>query len=227
MLKGVIFDFDGVISDTESFIYNTWVALYRQYGFHLPISLWIQSVGTNEESFDPAKYLSQLMNQSISEERLSIKFNQSLENTKANLYPMPGVKDFLNDLTYHQLSLAIASSSSLLWVKSLLIQFGMDGFFQSISTREDVTITKPYPYLYQDAMKKMGLFPSQVVALEDSEHGIIAAKAAGIFTIAVKSPLSSYMRIDHADQVIPSLEGFLYNDLNNILRAPIQDDGIR
>jgi putative hydrolase of the HAD superfamily len=90
---------------------------------------------------------------------------------------------------------------------------GLRDYFATVVTQEQVPQTKPFPYLFEMAVKKMGLYPYQVIAIEDSPLGVTAAQAAGIFTIAVPNHLTRNLSIHHADMVLNSLADMPLDEL--------------
>jgi putative hydrolase of the HAD superfamily len=81
----------------------------------------------------------------------------------------------------------------------------MVDFFEIILTSDNVSQIKPHPELYLKAVEALGLKPSEAIAFEDSPNGIKAAKAAGLFCVAVLNPITRQLDTDHADLVIDSL----------------------
>ena len=80
--------------------------------------------------------------------------------------------------------------------------------FQVVRTREMVASAKPAPDLFLAALAGLGLEPHEAIVIEDSAHGVTAAKAAGLFTIAVPNPVTARLDLSAADRVVPSLAGF-------------------
>lgn len=102
--------------------------------------------------------------------------------------------------------LAIASSSSRPWVTVHLKNLGLLSYFHTICTQEDVPEVKPAPHLFTLALHRLGVHASEAIVVEDSPNGILAAKQAGIFCIAVPNPISSQLDLTGANLILPSLE---------------------
>jgi HAD superfamily hydrolase (TIGR01509 family) len=219
MIKGIIFDFDGTIVDTETPVFQSWSDIYREFNQILPFELWRTIVGTSDGKFDPLDYLKSKINQDVDIKRIKDK-EKALENILiAKTVPMPGVVSYLDDARKLGLILGIASSSSQEWVKTNLERMNLAGYFSAITTCEEVTLTKPYPYLFEKTLKKMRLYPYQVIAVEDSPLGVTAAKAAGIFTLAVPNNITREMKLDHADLVLNSLSELSLEELVTSITA--------
>ena len=119
---------------------------------------------------------------------------------------LPGVERYLADARRLGLKTAIASSSTSSWVTDHLERFGIHEHFDAILCREDVSLTKPDPELYRKALERLSVTAGEAIAFEDSSNGIRAAKAAGIFCVAVPNPLTADLDLRQADLRLPSLE---------------------
>ena len=205
MIKGFVFDFDGLILDTETPSYTSWNSIFAEYDETLPLAVWLLSVGTAINTFDPVDYLEKQKKQQL--DRPAILARQAeMEKEMILKQPiMPGVELFISEAKKMGYSLGVASSSPRAWVGGHLSRLGLIDQFETIVTQEDVVKTKPFPYLFEKAVKNLNLFPYQVIAFEDSGLGITAAKAAGIFTIAIPNQLTKNIKLDHADLVIESM----------------------
>jgi HAD superfamily hydrolase (TIGR01509 family) len=204
MLKGLIFDFDGLILDTETPAYQAWKKIYSQYGCTLPLNLWKSSIGTNDQYFDPLFYLHSISREVINDKKIVDVYRKLVEELVLKKQVLPGIFDLMKAAQKKQLKLAIASSSPINWVKKYTLLFGIHNFIDTYATKEDVKHTKPEPDLYIITLVKLGLDPKSVIALEDSSFGVMAAKKACIFTIAIPSNLTQHLDFSAADMVVPS-----------------------
>lgn len=215
MIKGIIFDFDGTIIDTETALFQAWDIVYQQNGQHLPVEQLRNTVGTADSNFDPAEYLSRKLSNTISVEILAAQ-ERAIEIDIINQKtPFPGVIDYLQEGRRLGLKLGIASSATNSWVNGHLERLGLAQYFDAITTQEEVTLTKPFPYLFEKTLKKLELYPYQVIAIEDSPFGVTSAQAAGIFAVAVPNEVTRPMKLDHADLVLESLAEVSLPDLIN------------
>ena len=197
-MEAIIFDFDGLILDTETPDYEAWKETYGSYGLEFPLDQWAKRVGTIAAHFDPYRHLEELLGRKLDREQTLLnQRNRNLEilSTKSL---RPGVEDYLNAAYRMRIRLAVASSSTQDWVMGHLSRFEIADHFNSIRTREDVARVKPHPDLYEATLETLGLKPSQAVAFEDSPNGIKAAKAAGIFCVAVPNDLTRLLDLDGA-----------------------------
>lgn len=219
MIKGIIFDFDGTLVDSETQIFKAWSETYSHFGQVLPFDLWVSIVGTNDGKFHPGDYLHSKLKQKNSLEEI-MKFETALENELIlQITTIPGVREYLATARQMGIKMGIASSASSEWVHDTMGRLGIASYFEAITTQEEVQLTKPYPYLFEKTLKKMDLYPYQVIAIEDSPFGITAAQAAGIFAVAVPNDITRSMSLDHADMVIQSLAEVTLPDLINRITA--------
>ena len=213
MIKALVFDFDGLILDTETAIFQSWQEIYRAHGCELPLKAWLENVGTMEETFDPFTSLEQRSGHSI-DRQLTLSYRQQRELELIQDEPvMPGVREYLEGARRLGLGVGLASSSSCDWVVGHLERLGLIGYFDAIAAGDDVTLTKPDPALYLTAVEWLGVNPGQAVAFEDSLHGLIAAKRAGLYCVAVPNQVTRHLDLEQADLRLDSLAEMSLVDL--------------
>lgn len=204
-IKGLLFDFDGLILDTEGPVYQSWRELFASFSGDLPLSLWVTIIGTNEMTFDPWEMLEKQHGKEIDRAAAASKRMQREVELVQQQPVMPGITAYLNESRRMGLKMGVVSSSSRRWVGGHLERLGLLEYFNCLTTSDDVSITKPDPELYLLALNKLSLDASQAVAFEDSPHGITAAKAAGIYAVAVPNDLTRNLPLEHADKRLNSL----------------------
>jgi HAD superfamily hydrolase (TIGR01509 family) len=213
-IKALIFDFDGLILDTEMPDYASWQAVYAEYGQELPVAMWGQIVGgTGASDFDPHNYLEELSGQSLDREEVWISRRTAYLDTVAEQPILPGVKDYLDGAKERGLKLAVASSSPDNWVSGHLTRLCLIDYFDAIKTADDVARTKPDPELYLSALQTLDVAAEEAVVFEDSGNGVRAAKAAGIYAVAVPNGLTAQLSIEGADLRLGSLAELSLDDL--------------
>ena len=194
MINALIFDFDGLILDTETAEIRTWQKMYAEYGHPLPEDEFIQTVGGyGLSNFDAARYLHQVTDGALNEETVRLRFkNESGEEIRRSPI-LPGVQDILAEAKRRHMKLAVASSSKHAWVDTHLTRRGLFQQFDIIICSEDVPTgrTKPYPDLFLKALEGLQVRACDAIVLEDSPYGVAAANAAGIAVVAVPNPTSS------------------------------------
>ena len=220
MIRGIIFDFDGLIVDTEWSVYQSWVEIYELHGVVLPLDEWTKIIGTSSlEHFNPFDLLERQVGKPLDRPNLNQK-RRSRELEMVAAQPiLPGVEEILHSAKSLDFKLGLASSSNREWVAGHLTRLGLMEYFDVIHTSDDVEYTKPDPTLYLLTLQSLGLSPRQAVVLEDSPNGVSAAKDAGIFTIAVPNPLTANLNLDRADLIFASLAETSLRDLIRVVES--------
>lgn len=208
MIKALIFDFDGLMIDTETPEFHVWQDIYREHGQEFPVEKWATIVGgAGHSDFDAAEHLVTLTDGRL--DSASLRDRNRLESGALihTLGPLPGVLDYLNEAKRLGLRLAIASSSPRSWVEPHARRIGVLHFFDHVVTRDDVEPgrTKPNPDLFLKALERLGVTNDAAIVFEDSPNGVRAAKRAGIFVVAVPNELTSTLTLDDANLILSSL----------------------
>lgn len=219
-MEAVIFDFDGLIVDTESPEVEVWRNIFKQYGAELPDSWWNHAIGRgqDQQNAHPADLLIEQTGLKLNRDDLIKEGHQKRIDIISQLPLLPGVLDRLNEAEMLGLKLGIASSSRHQWVDSLLDKHHLKSRFESIVCADDVSETKPAPELYLTVCKKLNVSPRNSIALEDSPPGIRSAKAAGLIAIAIPNPFTSRLDLSEADAKYFSLENFTIQDLSRFFK---------
>ena len=213
--KAIIFDFDGLILDTEWPEVQAWEEIYRSFGCELPRDQFLLQVGRGADQglSHPCDSLEAQLGHSVdrvSLEKLSLARRLEIIESEA---ARPGIIAMLDEADSLGVEVAIASSSRYEWVDRHLRRLGLRDRFSSVSTANDVSRTKPDPELYLLALRRLSASPSEVFALEDSPPGATAARAAGLFVIAYPNPLTAMLDLSIANVIIENLEGKSIEDL--------------
>jgi HAD superfamily hydrolase (TIGR01509 family) len=204
-VRGLLFDFDGLIVDTETPSLASWQTLYREHGQELPLEQWITLVGTIGAPFDPYAHLVELAGPLDREAVLERRRDHELSLSEVEEL-RPGVLDYLEEAERRGLRTAIVSSSTRDWIDRHLRRLERAEHFDAIVAADhDVVRAKPAPTLYLEALDVLGLALDEAIAFEDSPNGIKAAKAAGIFCVAVPNGVTAALGLDEADLVLGSL----------------------
>jgi HAD superfamily hydrolase (TIGR01509 family) len=205
-VRAFVFDFDGLILDTEEPVYRSWLELYQEHGEDLPFDRWVEIVGSNNAAFDPRGHLETRLGRALEQEELDrrIERRSRMVLEKAVL---PGVIELADAALARGLKLGVASSSSCSWVSGHLERLGIRDRFTCERCRDDVAAVKPSPDLYLAAAECLGVAPAEAVAIEDSPNGIASAKAAGMRCVAVPNVITGGLDLSRADLVFKSLAG--------------------
>ncbi|HEY0493278.1 MAG TPA: HAD family hydrolase [Candidatus Dormibacteraeota bacterium] len=213
MIRAVLFDFDGLIIETEEPLYIAWQRIYRDHGQELPFERWLTNIGTWPSPFDPVVDLAERTGRPVDEPGLNALKRRYYDEAMAVQALMPGVEQYLHDAEELGLQLAVVSSSSRKWIVKHLDRFSIRGRFDAIVCKDDVARAKPDPELYLTALRRLEVKAEEAIALEDSNNGIRAARAAGIPCVAVPTTMTATMDLTQADLKIASLETVPLRDL--------------
>jgi HAD superfamily hydrolase (TIGR01509 family) len=205
-IEAVLFDFDGVLVDTEWAIYDAWHRTFQANGHPLPLEVYTQCIGSDFNTWSPKTHLEDLTGQAFDWHDLDSRRQEEIVRDLAGEGPMPGVVKFLETLENVGIRTAVVSSSSHQWVDGWLEKIGLTGKFEHVVCRGDAPRIKPAPDLYLEAVKRLGLKADECLVIEDSLNGIKAARAAKIEVWAVPNRVTACLDFSLAAKVFPSLE---------------------
>jgi HAD superfamily hydrolase (TIGR01509 family) len=207
-VRALLFDFDGLILDTEYASRAGWERLYREHGYELPADLWATVVGTTHAPFDPMAHLEELVGEPLEREALNERrYAHELALIEAEEL-RPGIAEYLAAARTLGLKRAIVSSSTRGWVDMHLQRLEEAVGWDAICTADrDPARAKPSPTLYLEALGALDTSAGDAVAFEDSPNGVLAAKAAGVFCVAVPNEVTRDLGLEEAgaDLVLDSL----------------------
>ena len=206
-IRAFLFDFDGLILDTETASRAGWEWLYREHGHELPQDRWASIVGTTGV-WSPMDHLEELVGEPLQRDALNERrYAHELALIEAEEL-RPGIAEYLAAARQYGLRRAIVSSSSHRWVDMHLQRLEEAVGWDAICTADgDPTRAKPAPTLYLEALEQLDVTAGEAVAFEDSPNGVIAAKAAGVFCVAVPNEVTRDLGLAEAgaDLVLDSL----------------------
>ena len=204
MIRALVFDFDGLILDTEEPVYRSWLEVYQAHGEELPFERWVQIVGSTTTGFHPQHHLEERLGRPLPKEVLDRRIGRRTEMILAKAV-MPGVVQHLDAARDLGLKLGVASSSTREWVAGHLARLGILDRFECVRCRDDVEHAKPEPDLYLAVLECLGVQASEAVAIEDSPNGVSAAKRAGMRCVAIPNSITARLDLTAADVTLTSL----------------------
>jgi HAD superfamily hydrolase (TIGR01509 family) len=219
-ITALLFDFDGLILDTETTEFRVWQAIYREYGQEMLPETWGQVIGGyGISNFDGAVHLAELLGDGTDVQALRARFRSESDALILQQPVMPGVVDYLDDARRLGLRLAVASSSPHDWVNAHLARLGLADRFDVIICGDDVPPgrTKPHPDLFLKALDALKVKVDEAIVFEDSPNGVTAARAAGIFVVRVPNPITSLLKTDGANLTLNSLAQIPLHEMLNDL----------
>lgn len=206
-LAGLLFDFDGLILDTETSEFLTVAESFADHDLELSRDEWVKIIGTADHPHW-TEMLETALGRPLTNREEVLETRRARHHARISHETIrPGVVELATEARDAGVKVAIASSSPLDWVLGHLTRLGIEDLFPTRATRDDVghARTKPHPDLYLLAAQRLDVDPADCVVLEDSEPGVTAANAAGCTTVGVPAGMTAHLAFDHADLVVSSL----------------------
>jgi HAD superfamily hydrolase (TIGR01509 family) len=204
VIRALVFDFDGLILDTEEPVYRSWLEVYQAHGEELPFERWVQIVGSTTAGFHPQHHLEERLGRPLPKEVLDRRIGRRTEMILAKSV-LPGVVQHLDAARQMGLKLGVASSSTREWVAGHLARLGILDRFECLRCRDDVANAKPEPDLYLAVLGCLGVHAREAIAIEDSPNGVAAAKRAGMRCVAIPNSITARLDLSEADITLTSL----------------------
>jgi HAD superfamily hydrolase (TIGR01509 family) len=212
VIRAIVFDFDGLILDTEEPIYRSWLEVYEAHGQDLPFERWVQIVGSTTAGFHPQHHLEERLGRPLPQEVLDRRLDRRTELILAQRV-LPGVVPRLDEARELGLKLGVASSSTGDWVRGHLARLGILERFQCLRCRDDVVHAKPEPDLYLAVLECLAVTAAEAIAIEDSPNGVVAAKRAGMRCVAIPNSITARLDLSDADLLLDSLADLTTSEL--------------
>lgn len=221
LLQGLLFDFDGLIIDTETSEYEATAAVFADHGLELSRDLWISFIGRVDHPHW-ADLLAEGLGRELDDREAVIADRRARSAVAIAREPIrPGIVALLDEAEAAGVPVAVASSSPRYWVEGHLDRIGLRPRFDAIATRDDVAEgrAKPWPDLYLLAAERLGADPARCVAIEDSPAGVEAGVAAGCTTVAVPAGMTVALDFGPAHLIVPDLAAVALTDLERLVAA--------
>lgn len=215
MIKGCIFDLDGVIVDTAKYHFQAWRRLANELGFDFTEEENEQLKGVSRaESLKQILSWGGVEKSDDEQAALAARKNEWYVELISSMTPeeiLPGAKEFLNDLKQKGVKIALGSASKN--AATILERIQLTNYFDAIIDGTKTTRSKPDPEVFQLGAEAIGLSPSEIAVFEDAEKGIEAALNGGFWAVGVGSTAN----LSRAHLVIPGFQNFTFDKLVNAL----------
>lgn len=218
MIQAVVFDFDGLIIDTETGRFDAFRETFRDFGVDLPFDLYVKCVGGTYDIFNPYSYLESRLNKSINRLEVEQLVMKKFRYIMSQKHLRPGVESYLISAKRMGLKIGMATSSSRSWVEEILNNYSILDYFDSIQTADHVRKKKPDPELYLKVLDSMGVSGTETIAFEDSVYGLMAAKSAGLYCVIVPNSMTKDLCFEHYDLRLSSMEEIKLEQLIEVLK---------
>jgi len=212
VIHALIFDFDGLIIDTEWPDFRSWQETFQAYGCTLSRDEWSRWIGTLG-LYDPYARLEEELGRPLDRAEVRVQRRARFDALMAGQPILPGVLSTIDAARQRGLKLGIASSSPRSWVWGQLEPLGLAARFDTVQCSDDVGATKPDPASYLAALAALGVDGRQAIALEDSPNGVLAAKRAGLYCVAVPNSMTRGLVFAQADLQVDSLADLSLDEL--------------
>ena len=217
-MRALLFDFDGLILDTETPELDAWTSIFREHGAEMPPGYWGNTIGRGADQITetPTQLLERLTGKTLDHLALRAQYREMKTERVHREKPLPGILDLLAEAREAGIPCAVVSSSPHPWVDGHLERLGMSHWFKTTICAGDVPREKPFPDLYLEALLQLDVPAAEAIVLEDSVNGARAAVDAGIFVVAVPNPVTESFDFSLADALLPSLRGVTLADLEDL-----------
>jgi HAD superfamily hydrolase (TIGR01509 family) len=218
VIRAVVFDFDGLILDTEMPVYTAWREMFAAYQCGpLTIEEWGAEIGTIG-GLDLVGMMHERAAAPFDEDEMHRRRRSRIAELVASEHVCPGVHAWLDEADALGLPVAIASSSVPEWVTEHLERLGLRPRFVHVACGDGRLAPKPAPDTYVAACCALEVDPADALAVEDSPTGIRAAQRAGLRCVAVPNAITAQLDVSHADLVLSSLADASLSDVLAQLR---------
>ena len=190
MIKGVLFDMDGVLVDSEEFIRNAAILMFKELGLEAKHKDFFEFIGAGEDRFlgGVAEKYNFPFDIPSGKIRTYEIYSELIKN---KLTPLPGVHSFIKKCRDRGLKIAMATSADRTKMESNLIEIGIsEKTFDAVVTALDVNRQKPFPDIYLKAASLIGEEPQNCLVVEDAVNGVNAAKSAGAKCLGLTTSFS-------------------------------------
>lgn len=198
----VLFDFDGILVDTEWAIYQAWLRTFQRHGQDLPLSLYTRCIGSDFDAWSPKVHLEDLTKLGFDWVELDSARQVEIRAELEKEGPIDGVVALLEGIKARGIPQAVVSSSSHSWVDGWLEKLGLRGYFSDVICKGDAPRIKPAPDLYLAAAERLGVEPGGCLVIEDSHNGLLAAHVAGMRTWIVPNRVTAGLDFSLAEKVV-------------------------
>ncbi len=220
MLKAIIFDMDGVISDSERYYVDVKNDVLAHFGIYdVPYEYHMQFVGTTH-AFQWEHMSKDYHKEDITVQEYLDYFYPYKDAyfEKQNIGPIRGVVDFIHDVKAAGYPISVASSGTIEEIERMLKKLGLFECFDGIASGWECKESKPAPDVYLLAAEKIGVEPEHCLVIEDAPNGAIGAKAAGMYCLGFSNADFPMSKMEEADSVFTQYEDISIKYLENLMK---------
>lgn len=218
--KAIIFDMDGVISDTQHIYSSVESSLLKEHGVDIhPDDISHRYSGMkSQEMFGHIFKDSEKTPQEI-EDILQERYRRIVYAFEENIFAVPGTLEFLDKVKSSGLLTAVASASRLSIIEKILVTLNIREKFDTIASAQEVEKGKPEPDIFLLAAQRLGCDPATCIVVEDGIHGMVGAKKAGMKCVGlVRSGVHEHGKYP-ADTIVSNLKDLDLDQLYNLMQS--------
>jgi HAD superfamily hydrolase (TIGR01509 family) len=217
MFVAAILDMDGVIIDSEPFHYEVNVQLFHQLGITVAAGDYQSYIGVSHADMWSDLKRKHGLPQTVSAlVEMQVKGNEDYLRNHS-FAPIPGIEELLKQLRREGVRTGLASSSAMATIDLVLAKLGLRPFFGAVASGEEVPFGKPAPDIFLYTAAKLGIEPERCIVIEDSAHGVMAAKAAGMRCVGFQNPHSGDQDLGMADLVVARITDLTWETMRSII----------
>lgn len=211
MIRGAIFDMDGLMFDSERLVYEIWQEMMDENGFNYDLEVFKKTIGLRTDKAE--QYYCDLYGSSFDYKPFKQKSRKTFiaRVTNDGVPIKKGLFEILDHLKANSIKMAVATSTSAQTALNIIKMAGVYDYFDAFVCGDDVKNGKPHPEVFLTAAQRLGIPPKDCVAFEDSINGIKSAYAANMMTVMVPDFL------EPTDEIRPMLS-FLCKDLTQAVQ---------
>lgn len=214
MIKAILFDFDGLILDTETTEFTAFQEICKQYDHEMPLEIWSQWTGSTDARKRAYSYLEEALGVPLDHAAIGAQHDAVYRDMIGRAEILPGVIEKMEECKRLGLNIGLATSACYDWAGGYLEQYGLIDYFDCIRTKENILHSKPDPQIYREVLAGLRIEAHEAIAFEDSWIGLQAAKGAGIYCVVVPNTMTKSFPFEQADL---RLESLLEMDLEQII----------
>jgi sugar-phosphatase len=221
MIRTAIFDMDGLMVDTEPLWREAEKQVFASVGIALDDNMMRETMGLRADEVVAYRYHLQPWSQRTQKQVLDDILYLVRDLIASRAEPLPGLHALLDFFPSRNIGMALASSSHMMLIQTVLAKFDLEKRFEVVHSAEDEPYGKPHPAIYLSTAQRMHTYPADCLALEDSFNGLIAAKAARMKVVAIPdAEHRNDPRFGAADLVLQGMNDFTAGRLDflNTLR---------
>jgi HAD superfamily hydrolase (TIGR01509 family) len=209
VIRALLFDFDGVVVDTEVPTFESWREIYKEYGVDLFLTDWLPVVGSGTSTgsgavFDAVAHLEALSGTTVDRESV-VEHRTRLKAELCNRAELlPGVVGYLAEARRRGLQTAVVTRADDSWVEHHLARVGLAHSWDAFVCGNG-RHSRAKSAFYLEALRRLRVESREAIAFEDSPHGVRAAKEAGIRCVAVPNDVTRGAHFEEADLILGSL----------------------